>query len=318
MPYPFERLPRIGKAELPWITRLAGWLGARERGDRLARLVGGPVSVQLGDAVLARDPHAAIAELRVGGASFEVTGGSAAVRALAQRLLGGPHELAAPRPLGDVEQAVFALIVATALEDAGIAGEVWPLPPVSSAATLPGKGVAQQLVYLAVQLGDVAMTVAISLPRTLRAPPSRPWPRWFAVEIAAVIVIARCAIARADLARLAVRDVITVERALGLDVLGGTIGLHAAPQAVEAIVATGYGRRDMALPDDAHLELTVALGTTSLPLRRLADLAIGEVIALGRPLAGPFELRTAGRVIGTGELVDIDGELGVRVVSLAE
>ncbi|MDB4955119.1 MAG: hypothetical protein JWO36_2688, partial [Myxococcales bacterium] len=36
------------------------------------------------------------------------------------------------------------------------------------------------------------------------------------------------------------------------------------------------------------------------------------------PLAGPFELRAAGKILGKGELVDVDGELGVRIVSLGE
>jgi flagellar motor switch/type III secretory pathway protein FliN len=72
----------------------------------------------------------------------------------------------------------------------------------------------------------------------------------------------------------------------------------------------------MSLPDDAHVELTVALGTTQLSLRQVVELAIGQIIQLGRPLAGPFELRAAGRIVGRGELVDVDGELGVRIVSL--
>ena len=46
------------------------------------------------------------------------------------------------------------------------------------------------------------------------------------------------------------------------------------------------------------------------------ELAVGQVVSLGRPLAGPFEVRAAGRVVGQGELVDVDGELGVRIVSL--
>jgi hypothetical protein len=49
------------------------------------------------------------------------------VRAIAQHLYGGPAELAAPRPLGIVERSIFALVVATALEDLGVPGEVWPI-----------------------------------------------------------------------------------------------------------------------------------------------------------------------------------------------
>jgi flagellar motor switch/type III secretory pathway protein FliN len=87
---------------------------------------------------------------------------------------------------------------------------------------------------------------------------------------------------------------------------------------VEARVATEYVPRDMALPDDAMLEVTVQLGTARLSLRQLGELAIGQIVALGRPLAGPYDIHAAGRVVGQGELVDIDGELGVRIVSIAE
>jgi type III secretion protein Q len=72
------------------------------------------------------------------------------------------------------------------------------------------------------------------------------------------------------------------------------------------------------LPDDAHLELTVQLGTTHLSLRQIANLAVGQIISLGRPLAGPYDIRVGNRLLGQGELVDVDGELGVRIVSLIE
>jgi type III secretion protein Q len=87
---------------------------------------------------------------------------------------------------------------------------------------------------------------------------------------------------------------------------------------VVAEVATGYVRRPMSLPDNAHVELTVALGTTQLSLRQVFELSVGQIVQLGRPLAGPFELRAAGRLVGKGELVDVDGELAVRIVSVGD
>jgi type III secretion protein Q len=74
----------------------------------------------------------------------------------------------------------------------------------------------------------------------------------------------------------------------------------------------------MALLDEASLEVTVQLGATRLSLRQLGELAVGQIVPLGRPLAGPYEVRVAGRMVGQGELVDIDGELGVRIVSIAD
>ena len=142
----------------------------------------------------------------------------------------------------------------------------------------------------------------------------------------APIVVGRCQLAREDLGRLRPRSVITLERATGggvrpveLVVLGGSLGLRVdATDPLVARVATEYVPRAMALPEDARVELTVGLGTARMSLRQVMGLAVGEVVPLGRPLAGPFEIRAAGTLIGQGELVDVDGELGVRIVSLAQ
>jgi hypothetical protein len=318
-PYPFERLRRVTRRAAALESAIARWIAARPRGDagdRVARLAGGRVRIRVvsgagagaaaGGGAL--DPHAALAEVRVGGASIVLAASSAPVRALAQRLLGGPDEFAAPRPLAMVEHAIWALAVAAAIEDAGVAAEVWPLagPP-------PDPGGPR--IELAVELPAGPMTVVACFPLDLelRAPPPHELPAW---SIALPVVVGRCAIPRAVVRALAPRDIVTLEGGLELALGGGGFGLRAAPGAMAAEVTTGYVCRDMALPDDAHLELTVQLGTTQLPWRRIAELAIGEIIPLGRPLAGPYEVRAAGQLVGHGELLDVDGELGVRIVSL--
>jgi flagellar motor switch/type III secretory pathway protein FliN len=242
-----------------------------------------------------------------------VTGSSRPVRALAQRLLRGPAELEAPRPLTVVEQAIWALAVAAALADLDAAGEVWPLE--AARPVVPGAIRIAFAVELPAWLGG-AMTVTADLPPELViARPARPLPGF---RLALPVVVGRCALPRASAGRLAVRDVITIEPRLELEVGAGAIGLSAVPGAVEARVATEYVPRDMTVVDDATLEVTVQLGTTRLSLRELGELAVGQVVPLGRPLAGPYEVRAAGRVLGQGELVDIDGELGVRIVAIAD
>jgi hypothetical protein len=354
--YPFDRLRTLRRRDALVESTVARWIAAQARGERLARLVG--ISAVRAEVVApgAFDPFAARCEVRVGGAALSVRGSSLAVRAIAQRLLGGPAELAAPRPLGVVERSIWALVVATALEDLGVAGEVWPTldetdrvsGEVSAMLDDNDRGATRverprraseepataerprraadeaATVELAVSLGDIALAVQMQAPADLllRVPPARPMPAWFATtHLDVPIVVGRCALDRSSQGRLAVRSVVTLDRpvaAAELEILGGSVGLSAVHGAVVATVATGYVPRDMSLPDDAHLELTVALGTTRLSLREISDLAIGQVVNLGRPLAGPFELRAAGRVVGRGELVDVDGELAVRIVSLGD
>jgi hypothetical protein len=310
-PFPFERIAHVRRREAAFESVVARWIAARPLGARVAKLAGGPVRVRLvGHArVFSIDPYPALAEVRVGGHSIVLVAAGAPVRALAQRLLGGPEELAAPRPLAVAEQAIWALAIAAAIEDTGIAAEVWPIAERPARETVA--------LELAVALGSATLTVLALCPPELvvRTPPARPVPAW---PLDLAIVVARCALARGAVRALAVRDVVIVERALALEIGDGTVGLQATDGAVEATVATGYVPRDMALPDEAHLELTVQLGTTRLTLRQIAELAVGQVVALGRPLAGPYEIRAAGSLVGQGELVDVDGELGVRIVSLAQ
>lgn len=309
-----------------YLSTLARWIAARPLGAHVERLAGarlrarlvGVATADAGDHQLALDPDAAHAEVRVGGAGFVVAGAARGVRALTQRLLGGPAELDAPRPLTAAEQAIWALAIAAAIEDTGVAAEVWPRPLAELARHELADRQAIELVIEADTPTAVApMTVIALVPRDLplRVPPARPWP---ALSLDVPVILGACALPRAVLRRLAVRDVITVEGGLALVVGDGTISLSAAPGAVEAEVVTGYVPRAMALPDEAHLELTVQLGTTRLSLRELGELAPGQIVPLGRPLAGPFEVRAAGQLLGQGELVDIDGELGVRIVSLQE
>ena len=47
--------------------------------------------------------------------------------------------------------------------------------------------------------------------------------------------------------------------------------------------------------------------------RELLELRPGAVLPVGRPLAGPIDLSVGGRVIARGELVDVEGEVGVRI-----
>ena len=316
-------------------SSVARWSDELERGTRLGKLLGGAPHVKSvatadvrGSSSRAASgwhdlgPHAASCEVRIGGESIDVRAAGDAVRRIAQQLLGGPPELAATRPLGIVEHSIWALVVASALEDLAIAADVVPhigaRPPPQDAV-----GIA-----VAIDAGGLALPVIVHVPQTVEVWPApvRPAPSWTErVMIDLPIVLGRCAIASATLGRLAMRDVITLEPPHGftlcgaeLVVLGGAIGLQVAPHAVVAEVATEYVRRDMSLPDDAHVELTVSLGTTQLSLRQVFELSVGQIVQLGRPLAGPFEVRAAGKTLGRGELVDVDGELGVRIVSLGD
>jgi type III secretion protein Q len=55
------------------------------------------------------------------------------------------------------------------------------------------------------------------------------------------------------------------------------------------------------------------VGAVTLSASEWALLGEGDVIALGRRVSEPVLLRIGGAEVARGELVDIEGELGVRI-----
>jgi type III secretion system YscQ/HrcQ family protein len=67
---------------------------------------------------------------------------------------------------------------------------------------------------------------------------------------------------------------------------------------------------------DAPVVVRVELGQVSMTAREWAALRAGDVITTGRRIAERAVLRVAGQEVARGELVDVDGELGVRIHEL--
>ena len=66
----------------------------------------------------------------------------------------------------------------------------------------------------------------------------------------------------------------------------------------------------------APVEVVAEVGRLVLRGDELAGLGPGTVLTVGRMGASPVALRVGGEVWAEGELVDVEGELGVRVTTL--
>ena len=77
-----------------------------------------------------------------------------------------------------------------------------------------------------------------------------------------------------------------------------------------ADTASGGGLNADLLP----VRLVFLAGETEVALRDLSQIAAGHVFDLGRPVDRHVEVRANGRRIGIGELVEIDGRVGVRML----
>jgi flagellar motor switch protein FliM len=71
------------------------------------------------------------------------------------------------------------------------------------------------------------------------------------------------------------------------------------------------------LLDDVTVAMVVELGRVMVSAADVMGLRAGQVIELSRSPGEPVDLVVDGKRIGKGELVEIDGELGVRILSLS-
>ena len=66
------------------------------------------------------------------------------------------------------------------------------------------------------------------------------------------------------------------------------------------------------------VEIVCEVGRVSMSGRELLELTPGAIIQVSRPLAGPVDLTVGGRLIARGELVDVEGDLGVRLTEVVD
>jgi flagellar motor switch protein FliN/FliY len=82
-------------------------------------------------------------------------------------------------------------------------------------------------------------------------------------------------------------------------------------EAVDANVKGPGGSLDILL--DMNVPITVTIGETSIPVRRLLQLAPGSVIRLNKPLNEPVDLYLSGSKFATGTVVVVDSCFAVKI-----
>ncbi len=87
------------------------------------------------------------------------------------------------------------------------------------------------------------------------------------------------------------------------------------PSAEDTAQTEGSGLSALDI-QDLPIRVSFDLGHTTLSLGKIQSLQAGEVIALARTVDDFVTIRANGSAIGTGQLVDIDGRLGVTISRL--
>lgn len=75
-------------------------------------------------------------------------------------------------------------------------------------------------------------------------------------------------------------------------------------------------RTGLGLLSDIPLRLSVEVGSTSLRLAELLDLAEGSVVELDRQADELLDIMVNGTLVARGEVVTVNGRYGVRVVDV--
>jgi type III secretion system YscQ/HrcQ family protein len=324
MTLPFD-LPSVsrGYAELGRDGRAAGVRAAEGAARALSHLLGGEVAIG-GRALPGSDVPGlgcgrlglVLGALPAAGA-LEVDAGL--VTRLVDRLAGGPGEAAGATGLTPLEQAALELLALAALD-----GACRSVPEIDERmaprlSKLAGETHSPLLVDLRIACGSASGHARILLPpeavRALRGtapeidPPA-------GVRVTASLRAGRTRLDPAELEALACGDVVLLdEPPEGRHVLAFPGGLRAAGRLEEGslhVEETSVADPRSQFP----VMLEVELARFPVPLADLARLEAGAVLPLPVDRRGLVVLRAGDHAVARGELVDVDGAVGVRILSI--
>lgn len=101
---------------------------------------------------------------------------------------------------------------------------------------------------------------------------------------------------------------------------GDSSDLHTDPAVRSAerdAVAGEQGAEGSELLNDIPLQLAVELGRIAVSAEDVVSMRVGQVVELNRVPGEPVELSVNGKLVARGEIVEVEGHLGVRITALA-
>ncbi len=346
--YPWHALEHLSRQGIRSFRRLRGLLGhGRGVASALSELTGTEVEIvvrHLGSARPSRAGREIVLELHGSGAHVAVWLEPDGVHALLARTLGRP--LGLTRADSELGSTLSGAVAALALETARRLSS----SPVHLANRAPA-GEAFELEATLLIDGQPFVALLRTWFDGVSVEPASDLAALGQAQIDVPLVVALSTASRAELSELDVGDAWFPGAGLWIDSALRGRGVLAAPASERgiwvdlpqggAVVLRGEAA-DLALdtpidreasqamsasetkPEislaevalEAPVVVRVELGTVSLSAADVSALRPGDVLETGRRLAEPVVLRVGGKAIARGDLVDVEGELGVRIREL--
>jgi flagellar motor switch protein FliN/FliY len=79
---------------------------------------------------------------------------------------------------------------------------------------------------------------------------------------------------------------------------------------------SGSGNKSVEMLLDVELDVSIELGRTNLSIKRVLELSAGSIVELDRMAGEPVDLLVNDKVVAKGEVVVVDENFGIRIVSL--
>lgn len=90
----------------------------------------------------------------------------------------------------------------------------------------------------------------------------------------------------------------------------------AARQGPAAVADPTIGERAAAMTADIPVQVVAVLGKKTLTMAELLQLEMGQLLTFGHPVSTMVDLVANGKLVAKGELVEIDGALGVKILKI--
>lgn len=86
----------------------------------------------------------------------------------------------------------------------------------------------------------------------------------------------------------------------------------------ESSPAQGELNKNLDILMDIKLQMTVELGRTELPVKKVLELTKGSIVELEKVAGEPVELYANGKLVAQGEVVVIEDNFGLRITSITD